>query len=83
MTGIAVGLTKGHVVSRRKLATRPGQRKGVCRISCLCLTNRALQSAFVCSLRFIFPVVTHATPPLAEARKARQDDSRTSARRRW
>mmetsp|Transcript_13467 Transcript_13467/g.58873 ORF Transcript_13467/g.58873 Transcript_13467/m.58873 type:complete len:94 (+) Transcript_13467:83-364(+) len=28
MTGIAVGLTKGHVVSRRKLAPRPGQRKG-------------------------------------------------------
>ena len=29
MTGIAVGLTKGHGVSRRKLATRPAQRKGV------------------------------------------------------
>jgi len=28
MTGIAVGLTKGHGVSRRKLATRPAQRKG-------------------------------------------------------
>jgi len=58
MTGIAVGLTKGHVVSRRKLASRPGQRKGVCRISCLFLMNHALQSAFVCNLRFIFPVVT-------------------------
>lgn len=29
MDGIAVGLHKGHVVSKRKLAARPSQRKGV------------------------------------------------------
>mmetsp|Transcript_2440 Transcript_2440/g.6372 ORF Transcript_2440/g.6372 Transcript_2440/m.6372 type:complete len:149 (-) Transcript_2440:2070-2516(-) len=28
MDGIAVGLSKGHVVSKRKLAARPSQRKG-------------------------------------------------------
>ena len=29
MDSIAVGLHKGHVVSKRKLAARPSQRKGV------------------------------------------------------
>ena len=32
MEGIAVGLSKGHVVSKRKLAARPSQRKGVRRV---------------------------------------------------
>jgi len=32
MDGIAVGLSKGHVVSKRKLAARPSQRKGVRRV---------------------------------------------------
>ena len=47
MDGIAVGLSKGHVVSKRKLAARPSQRKGVRRVK--------LSRFFLGLLSFVYP----------------------------
>ena len=70
MNGIAVGLQKGHVVSKRTVSARPAQRKGV--------SFRALCNKHV--MISLYPAMNLSATFCAASRQARQNGARTHPR---
>jgi hypothetical protein len=52
-SGLFVGLNKGHIVTRRELATRPSDRKGVCHFSLNRIFGYRISGFITCDDLFI------------------------------